>query len=221
MSTGTSFPRTQSSFTAEQSHEFERSQGTSRCSNCGSRGNQDSLRRCGGCKCVSYCSAGCQRSHWNKHKGFCNLVQGKGPKNGYLTKLGSPEEVYRVLIDSYRWRVELDHTFKHENHGIYQDGTLAKDSLWSQGDAVDDVQKYMDLAEQAGIMPEWWSFEHRMVCLTKAVDKKSEESIYAGIDERKLAERYGDDSSIRNTLVMLAELVVGYDGKGSTVDQSF
>lgn len=221
MSSATSFTRTRASFTAEQAHEFERLQGASRCGKCRSRNNPEPLKRCAGCRTVSYCDTHCQKSHWKKHKGLCNLAQGKGPKNGYLSKIKSPEEVYGVLIDSYRWRTALDHTFKHENHGMYQDGTLSKDFLWSQGDATDDFQRYIDLAEQAGVMPIWWQFENRMACLAKAVDKKNGDSVYAEFDEGKLTQKYGDDVSIQNALVMLAELVVGYDGKGSTCDEAF
>ena len=29
--------------------------------------------KCGGCKQVAYCNAGCQKSHWKTHKNDCKL----------------------------------------------------------------------------------------------------------------------------------------------------
>lgn len=149
------------------------------------------------------------------------MVQGKGAKNGYLSRFKTPEETFKVLIDSYRLRVELDHAHREENHGIYFDGKLAEGLVWAKGDASEDFQRYLDLAEEAGIMPEWWRFENRMECLAEAVDKKNEESIYQHIDQENLMTKYEGDVAIRNALSILAELVVGYEGKGPAKDEKW
>lgn len=146
------------------------------------------------------------------------MVQGKGKKNAYLSKFKTPEELFKVLTDSYRLRVELDHAHREENHGVYSDGKLPEGLVWAEGDAGDDFQRYLDLAEAAGIMPEWWRFENRMECLTEAIDKKNDEGIYTKIDQEQLMTKYEGDVAIRNALCVTAELVVGYEGKGPAKD---
>lgn len=42
--------------------------GSERCGNCG---KTEELRRCNRCRCVSYCSAECQREAWRRHKKMC------------------------------------------------------------------------------------------------------------------------------------------------------
>ena len=57
-----------------------------------------------------------------------------------------------------------------------------------------------------------------MECLTEAVDKKNEGSIYTKIDQEQLMTKYEGNIAIRNTLCILAELIVGYEGKGPAKD---
>lgn len=159
----------------------------------------------------------CQKANWPKHKPFCNMVQGKGLKNAYLTS-HTRDEVERILIDSYRLRVENDHVHREEDHGIHHPGKSIEGLVWSQGDAAEDFQRWLDLAESSGTLPEWWRFEDRMECLASAVDKNDEESIFKPIDQSELITRYEGDMAIRNALCIIAELIVGYDGKGPAKD---
>ncbi|KAK5092921.1 hypothetical protein LTR70_005215 [Exophiala xenobiotica] len=214
----TGFPMTGVAYAGQIQHEYMSLHKLSVCGNCLALGFQKPLKRCNACRLVDYCSRECQREHWSKHKAFCNMVQGKGPKNGYLSKLKTPEDIFKVLIDSYRLRVELDHTHREENHGIYADGKLSEGLVWAAGDASDDFQKYLDLTEQSGVLPEWWRFENRMECLAEAVDKKNEDSIYNPLDQEQLMTKYEGDVAIRNALCILAELIVGYEGKGRATD---
>lgn len=151
------------------------------------------------------------------------MVQGKGSKNAYLSKFKTPEEVFRILTDSYRLRVELDHSHRDENHGIYRsdNSKLLEGLVWTNGDAADDFQKYLDLAEDSGVLPEWWRFENRMECLAEAVDKKNEDSVFNAIDQEQLMTKYEGDTAIRSALCILAELIVGYDGKGRAKDDEW
>lgn len=159
------------------------------------------------------------------------MTQGKGAKNAYLSKFKTPEEVFKIVTDSYRIRVELDHRHRDENHGIYhhadnddKDKTSGNDAeglVWANGDAADDFQRYLDLAEDAGVLPEWWRFENRMECLAEAVDKKNEDSVWKTIDQEELMTRYEGDMAIRSALCILAELIVGYDGKGRAKDDKW
>jgi len=48
------------------------------CINCFtlSKGADDqTLKKCGQCKGVRYCSRSCQREHWSQHKGHCNIMK--------------------------------------------------------------------------------------------------------------------------------------------------
>jgi len=162
----------------------------------------------------------CQKGHWPKHKPFCNMVQGKGAKNAYLSSY-LHDDVLRVLIDAYRLRVELDHVHRSEHHGIYYstDSHGLDGLVWvKSADPIDDFQRWLDLAETAGILPEWWRFEDRMECLALGVDKNDDESIFKPINQTDLITRYGGDTAIRTALCILAELCVGYDGKGAPKD---
>lgn len=47
------------------------------CSHCGSPG---AMRKCAGCKIALYCGAGCQESHWNKHKHVCRAASNPSSK---------------------------------------------------------------------------------------------------------------------------------------------
>lgn len=49
------------------------------CSGCDK--HSESMKRCGGCKTVFYCSKACQRSHWRhgNHKAICSFLKQGGP----------------------------------------------------------------------------------------------------------------------------------------------
>ena len=148
------------------------------------------------------------------------MVQGKGKKNAYLTAQPR-DEVLRILIDTYRLRVELDHLHRQEDHGIYHPGKWEQGIVWGKGEPLEDFQRWLDLIEKSGILPEWWRFENRMEMLGIAMDEKDTENIFKPIDQTELITRYGGDFSVRNALCILAELVVGYEGKGPTQDDEW
>lgn len=123
-----------------------------------------------------------------------------------------------MVIDSYRLRVETDHAHRGEDHGVYYPGKWVDGLVWAKGDAYADFQRYLDLAETSGLLPKWWNYEERMQCLAHAVDQQHEECIFRPIDQEHLLTRYGGDTTVRNALCILAELIVGYDGKGAPKD---
>jgi hypothetical protein len=58
-----------------------------------------------------------------------------------------------------------------------------------------------------------------MECLGRAVDRKgNDQNIFFPIQEDTLVDRYNGDRQIKTTLILLAELVVGYEGKGPPKD---
>ena len=148
------------------------------------------------------------------------MVQGKDKKNAYLTAKAR-NEIMRILIDTYRLRVELDHLHRDEDHELYYPGTWEDGIVWAKGETMEDFQRWLDLVETSGILPEWWRFENRMETRAKAVDKDNEESILEPIDQTELITRYEGDTAVRTALCCLAELVVGYEGKGAAKDDEW
>lgn len=86
---------------------------------------------------------------------------------------------------------------------------------------VDDFQRFLDLVEGTSILPEWWHSEERMECLVLATDKGDPESIFKPLNQAELPTRYGGDMSVRVALAIIAEMVVGYDGKGPARDDTW
>jgi hypothetical protein len=165
----------------------------------------------------------CQKAQWKKHKPFCQMTQGKGRRDGYLSAQ-TQEEVLRLLVDAYRLRVEVDHDDGDCDHGVYYDekkaGRWPDGVVWARGDAYTDFQRWLDLCEESGVLPDWWRFEERMECLGMAVDKGegAKETVWRRLDQTELMTRYEGDASVRSALLVLAELVVGYEGKGRARD---
>ena len=222
-------------YVAQIEHEYMSINKLTVCNNCFALSFNKPLSRCRGCLLCDYCSKEllalrrisleltaprCQKAQWAKHKPFCNMAQGKGKKNAYLTAQAR-DEVLRILIDAYRLRVELDHLHRGEDHGIYYPGKWEDGILWAKGDAVEDFQRWLDMIERSGILPEWWRFEDRMEMLGMAMDKEDSESIFNPIDQTELITRYGGDTTVRTVLCILAELVVGYEGKGAAKDDTW
>src|SRR5215475_10330916 len=87
--------------------------------------------------------------------------------------------------------------------------------------ALEDFQRYLDLVETSKILPKWWISDDRMECLSLAIDKDDLESIFKPINQVELPTRYGGDMAIRTALSILAEMVVGYDGKGPAKDDTW
>lgn len=208
------------SYVSRIEHEYLHGKKLSVCANCLALGFQKPLRRCNGCMLIDYCSKECQKANWAVHKPFCNLVQGKGTPNTYLSSL-ERDQVLRMIVDTYRLRVETDHLSRDEDHGIYYPGKPIDSLVWAKGDAIDDFQRFLDLVESSAILPEWWHSEDRMECLALATDKNDPESIFKPLNQAELPTRYGGDMSIRVALAIIAEMVVGYDGKGPAKDDTW
>lgn len=118
----------------------------------------------------------------------------------------------------------VDHDDGDCDHGIWyneETGRFPDGVVWSKGDVYADFQRWLDLAEQSGILPDWWRFEERMETMAMAVDKEAEESVWKPIDQSELFKRYEAEMSVRTAMLVLAELVVGYEGKGPATDDKW
>lgn len=54
-----------------------------------------------------------------------------------------------------------------------------------------------------------------------ATNKNDSDSILKPINQTELPQHYGGDMAIRQALSILAEMVVGYDGKGAAKDDTW
>lgn len=213
----TKYARTGHSYIAQLEHDYLFAHKLTLCNNCFRLGTDVSMKRCQGCQLNDYCSKECQRIKWRQHKAYCNLIQGKGAKNAYLSAM-EQQMVFKVVIDSYRLRCEVDHHVRGEDHGIYFPGKWDEGIVWVKDDVVADFQRYLDLVDEAKVLPDWWGFESRMELMCLAIDRENKENIYTKIDQDALIPRYDGDTQIRNALCVVAELAVGYDGKGAPND---
>ncbi|PTB66845.1 hypothetical protein BBK36DRAFT_1117194, partial [Trichoderma citrinoviride] len=148
------------------------------------------LLTCGNCRVVQYCSTICQLRDWKAHRSiYCvnpiNIpvdVLGKPHKAPFLmTTLPNPfarlskgiwlhdrhkQDVYVLLIDSFRLREYDDYTFG---------GTSNADSVYSgRPSSLPAFRRFVYAAEAKGLMPPWWTDQKRVECLTKGIDRSAD-----------------------------------------------
>ncbi|TFB00501.1 hypothetical protein CCMA1212_007795 [Trichoderma ghanense] len=148
------------------------------------------LLTCGNCKAVQYCSIICQLRDWKAHKSiYCvnpiNIpvdILARPHKAPFLmTTIANPfarlskgiwlhdrhkQDVYILLIDSFRLREYDDYTFG---------GTSNADSVYSgRPSSCPAFRRFLYQAEAKGLMPPWWTDHKRVECLTKAIDRSAD-----------------------------------------------
>ena len=143
------------------------------CANCSKvhEVNGTSLQRCSGCRATYYCSKDCQKADWKQHKTACRSSNSNGAGSGQTGQSGSksskafiesttgldsktwlhgkPEsEVFKLLCDSYRMRVEDDYAFR---------GDVSEDSIYGGGDPAKGFRRFLIKAEErSGVLPEYF-----------------------------------------------------------------
>ena len=191
------------------------------CANC-SKVQEDGatpLQRCARCRTTHYCSKDCQKADWKNHKKNCGpassngtssnrggLQSSKGLAESFLvlsTKTwlhNRPEnEVYTLLVDSYRMRIEDELNFR---------GEVQDDAIYDGKDSVPAFRRSLQKAEKAGVLPPWWTKEKRYACIAKGDAKDHWSTLHGAVEKSDIQEHY-KNSSMPMQLVMLAEEVVG------------
>lgn len=156
------------------------------CQKCGiTPVDGNTLKKCSRCKSAFYCSRDCQKEDWKQHKKRCNDIAQSGASSGNSNtstqstsslsfNVQKPfhklhdgtwlhdrpvENVYKLLIDVYRLRLE----------DVYNlEGKVDRYSIY--GGATDGgrngFRQFLILVEsQHRLLPTWWAPEKREDCI--------------------------------------------------------
>ncbi|KAG8671755.1 hypothetical protein FPOAC2_05112 [Fusarium poae] len=194
------------------------------CSVCKKSEPEVSLKRCAKCSSGAYCSRECQKNDWKQHKKICGKASsassqatessGSPPKgldqpipdpftrldNGTYLHNRPEKDVYRLLIDCYRLRVE----------DMYKiEGEVMEDSLYSgAGDGSVGFQEFLDdISDKKGLLPSWWTPEKERECEEFGMNS-SWHNLKFAIVKSDIIEHYGDPQ-FPMQLRMLGEAVYG------------
>ncbi|KAF4979363.1 hypothetical protein FZEAL_4404 [Fusarium zealandicum] len=138
-------------------------------------------------------------------KPFTRLDKGK-----YLHD--RPEaDVYRVLIDAYRLRVEDSFKF---------DGNVDADSLYGGApDGLAGFKRFLqEAASRPGLLPPWWTADKKAECEKLGMDPDQWWNLRTTVEKQDVIENYGD-SQFPMQLRMLADAITlksigGAEGSG-------
>ncbi|PKS11524.1 hypothetical protein jhhlp_003289 [Lomentospora prolificans] len=195
------------------------------CNKCKKTASEVSLKRCAKCSTTPYCSRDCQKADWKAHRKTCGrepraaagpastrLSPPKGLKQPIVnpfTRLGNktwlhdrPEvDVYALLIDAYRMRVEDEYNIE---------GNITKGSLYDgAADGLGGFRNFLDLVEsRPGILPSWWNPDKRVLCEKQGMDASQWHSLHSAVEKSDIMNYYGDQR-FPMQLRMFAEDVIG------------
>ncbi|RGP71117.1 mynd domain [Fusarium longipes] len=206
------------------------------CKVCQKTEPEVSLKRCAKCSSEFYCSRVCQQADWKQHKKLCgkgpsasaSASAGSGsnagrtagtkgldqPISNPFTRLDTgkylhnrPEkDVYRLLIDAYRLRVE----------DMYKiEGEVMEHSLYSgSSDGLAGFRQFLDkTSTRKGLLPPWWTPGKQKECEEFGMTS-SEQNLKTATDKADVIERYGDPQ-FPMQLRMLGESIYGTAPGGS------
>ncbi|KAI0533239.1 putative MYND domain protein [Xylaria digitata] len=199
------------------------------CNNCKKASSE--LKRCAKCSTTLYCSRDCQKADWKTHKKICGKQSherssGTGggasagtalsPPKGLQKPVAMPftrldnntylherpeEDVYRVLIDSYRLRLQDEYAFE---------GKSAADSIYVGAESsLPGFRKFLRLAaSRAGLLPPWWSDEKKQACEALGMDSSQWQNLRSKVEKSGIIDHYGDPR-FPMQIRMLAEAIIG------------
>lgn len=195
------------------------------------------MKRCAKCHTTPYCSRECQKADWKNHKKQCSVqgaaransasstsnsgrsapkiknLEGSIDKPFHKLDDGTylhdlPEkDVYKLLVDAFRLRLEDKYKFEGEQDGIYA----------GESSSIAPFKKFLRLAEsRPGLLPPWWNDEKKTACVEYG-ETDSWGNLGCGVEKSDIIEHYGSPN-MPMQLRMLAEEVygtplMGADGK--------
>ncbi|KAI9863669.1 MAG: hypothetical protein M1813_003692 [Trichoglossum hirsutum] len=200
-----------------------------KCANCAKTESELSginLKRCAKCLTTNYCSRECQKTDWKKHKRVCastaasatspsESASAEQPPKGLSVVIDKPfhrldtqtwlhdrpeQDVYKLLIDTYRFRMEDDYNLE---------GITDADSIYGGArDSRQGFRRFLHLAEgRRRLLPSWWSQEKAAECEAVGVND-GWSSLASKIEKSNVIEHYGDPN-MPMQLRMFGEQVYG------------
>ena len=196
----------------------------------------ENLKKCAKCSTTPYCSRDCQKADWKTHKKICagnaagrstssgknNTSRMSGKAKNLSVKIDKPftrlekgtwlhdrpeKDVYKLLIDAYRMRMEDNYTIEcAPSRGSVYDGSP---------NGLPAFRRFMNLAKKRpGLLPpSWWNEEKRRECEAFGMRGQAEgEDAWGGLrtymEKSDIMEYYGD-RTMPMQLRMLAESIYG------------
>lgn len=118
------------------------------------------------------------------------------------------EEIYKLLIDSYRLRMEDEYTFT---------GDADVDSIYGgSADGRRGFRRFVGLAHaRPGLLPSWWNLEHSLAAEDFGMQEGEWSDLRCCVEKSDIIEHY-KDKMMPMQLRMLAEAVygTGLNGQG-------
>jgi splicing suppressor protein 51 len=111
-------------------------------------------------------------------------------------------DVYRLLIDSYRMRIEDEHKFE---------GNASEDNIYGGAqDSLLGFERYLGHAARCpGLLPTWWNTEKQDACKRLGMDPSQGHCLRHAVKKSDIIEHYGD-SRFPTQLRLLAQTVIGH-----------
>ncbi len=111
------------------------------------------------------------------------------------------QDVYKLLIDTYRFRMEDDYNLE---------GSADADSIYGGArDSLQGFRRFLRLAQsRRGLLPQWWSPEKAAECEAAGMHGSGWSSLTSAIEKSDVIEHYGD-SKFPMQLRMFGEQVYG------------
>ncbi|PWY83793.1 putative MYND domain protein [Aspergillus sclerotioniger CBS 115572] len=192
------------------------------------------LKRCAKCQTQRYCSRECQKADWTKHKKTCGESADEKLPNPFVTQKAFPRpqtlevhiqkpfhelhnktwlhnrhenDVYQLLIDVYRMRMEDRYVF-------FGDADL--DCIYGGAPhSGKEFRRFLRLTEgHPGLLPEWWSSENAMECMAFGLRPPNGWSSLAHPVEKADVIDHHKDPSFPMQLRMFGEQVWGMGPAG-------
>ncbi|OCT45633.1 putative MYND domain protein [Cladophialophora carrionii] len=111
------------------------------------------------------------------------------------------DDVYKLLVDCYRFRVEDDYVFA---------GHVEEDCIYGGApDSYKPFQRFLRKAEgRDGLLPSWWTSANAKACLEYGKDPRNWSDLCCAIEKHDVTEHYGDNL-MPMKLRMLGEQILG------------